>query len=126
MKISHVSKDELNNLLKKLTRKNLDMVDVLGIICSLLYSKSIFKRNQDVEIFLQKVLGMKFMPYVIHSRTLIVARVTRELHKNQDIDIKELQQNVLNYFNENTELTTEKEHKKKDENEKLKTWLRGL
>lgn len=126
MKISEISQDELHILLKKLTDKNLDMVDILGIICSLLYSKSIFKRNQDVEMFLYEVLGMKFLPYVIHSRTLIVARVTKELHKQKDIDIKKIQKSVLNYFNENDALSSNKVNKKKDENEKLKTWLRGL
>ncbi|OOR27576.1 hypothetical protein [Bacillus wiedmannii] len=126
MKISEISQDELHILLKKLTDKNLDMVDILGIICSLLYSKSIFKRNQDIEMFLYEVLGMKFLPYVIHSRTLIVARVTKELHKQKDIDIKKLQKSVLNYFNEKDALSSNKVNKKKDENEKLKTWLRGL
>ena len=59
---------------------------MIGIMSELLLDKDVFKKNSDIVIFLQDVLGLKFKDYVIKSRTLIMAKTGRIVH---NLDEKE-------------------------------------
>lgn len=52
---------------------------LIGIVSELLLSKQIFLKNIDIEDFLMEVFGLKFKAYLYRSRTMIVARVTKEI-----------------------------------------------
>lgn len=113
--------------LSKLTQKDVDFIDIIGLNVAILYSKEMFKRNKDISQFLNEVYNIDFRPYVMKSRTLIVARITRELNnKNQD-ELNEIRIKLINYLNPDSSIAKSKSKStKQNSNEKLKKWLEGL
>lgn len=63
----------------ELKNKSIPKYKIIGIVSELLLSKQIFSKNSDVEKFLKEVLGLEFKAYLYKSRTMVVARVTREI-----------------------------------------------
>lgn len=63
----------------ELKNKNIYKYKVIGIIAELLLSKKIFNKNSDIESFLEKTFNLYFKTYLYKSRTLLVARVIREI-----------------------------------------------
>lgn len=113
--------------LKKISEKNIDYIDIMGINVALLYSKEYFKKNEDISAFLKTVYNIDFLPYVMKSRTLIVARITKELNNKEEPELKLIRKKIIDFLNlEQRNSTYKKPSKKKDSNEKLKTWLEGL
>lgn len=72
----------------ELKNKSVSRYKVIGIVSELIYSKEVFKRNEDIKDFLKKVFVIEFKEYVMKSRTLIVARVGREILKDDNSKIK--------------------------------------
>ncbi|CUO13257.1 hypothetical protein EAI89_19105 [Eubacterium sp. am_0171] len=119
----------IRNYLKK---TNLDIIDLIGIITVLIIKKDVIKKNSDVGEFVNNILKVKFPEYVIRSRTLIAARVSRILLELDDDKIENIKENILKYIDKidiedmNKESSTPKKNKKKNENKKLEKWLKGL
>lgn len=63
----------------ELKNKSIPKYKVIGIVSELLLSKQIFLKNADIEEFLNNVFGLKFKAYLYKSRTMVVARVTKEI-----------------------------------------------
>ena len=63
----------------ELKNKTIPKYKIVGIISELLLSKEIFRNNNEIEEFLDKILDIHFKTYVFRSRTLIIARVIRIL-----------------------------------------------
>ena len=63
----------------ELKNKSIPKYKIIGIVSELLLSKQIFAKNADIEEFLSDVFGMKFKAYLYKSRTIVVARVTKEI-----------------------------------------------
>ena len=63
----------------ELKNKFIPKYKLIGIVSELLLSKQIFLKNMDIEDFLMEVFGLKFKAYLYRSRTMIVARVTKEI-----------------------------------------------
>lgn len=125
------NKKNSNNLkslyivLNKLNDPSLDCIDLLGIICFIIYSKDIFPKNKDIIPFLDEVFNIKFLKYVISSRTLIVARVSKHVNVMNINEKKSIPNKIIKYFKIQN-LTISKSNRKKNANEKLETWLKGL
>ena len=51
----------------------------------LIIKKNYFKRNNDL-IKLLKIFNLEFKDYVMKSRTLLLARILREIEKIKDVD----------------------------------------
>lgn len=119
-----------DTILGKVKDENSVFIDLAGICVAILYSKEIFKRNKDINFFLKEVFNIEFLPYVMKSRTLIVARVTRELKKKNKEELIQIQKNVIQYFvqdnNRDVKSSNKKGYKKKNENDKMKAWLESL
>ncbi|WP_336863864.1 hypothetical protein [Peribacillus frigoritolerans] len=113
--------------LEKISNKDVDYIDIIGLNVALLYSKEIFKKNEDISKFLKTVYNIDFLPYVMKSRTTIVARITRELNNKNDSELNEIRKRIIIFLNEDKAIPDHKKnYKKKDSNEKLKTWLEGF
>lgn len=127
---THNSDKEL--ILRKISRKDADAIDLFGASVALLYSKESFERNQDISLFLTEVFGIDFLPYVMRSRTLIVARITKELKNKNNEEHEEIKKKIIEYLNKKIDDTAadtsdvKKKSKKRDANDKMKTWLEGL
>lgn len=63
----------------ELKNKSVPKYKIIGIVSELLLSKKVFKANTEIESFLKQVFDLEFKTYVFRSRTLIVARVSREI-----------------------------------------------
>lgn len=63
----------------ELKNKSIPKYKIIGIVSVLLLSKQIFSKNADIEEFLNDVFGLKFKAYLYRTRTMIVARVTKEI-----------------------------------------------
>ena len=63
----------------ELKNKSIPKYKIIGIVSELLLSKQIFLKNADIEEFLREVFGLKFKTYLFKSRTMVVARVTKEI-----------------------------------------------
>lgn len=122
----------INEVQNYLNRKQLDIVDILGIVTILIIAKDIFKKNSEVGEFIKFILKMEFPSYVIKSRTLMAARASRVLMKIDDEKIMVVKNNISEYLKhmDKPELlenrTIPKRNKKKNENQKLEKWLKGL
>lgn len=71
-----------NNLLlyrNELKIKNIPKYKILGIITELIFSTEIFSRNLEIKEFLKDVLSTEYKDYVMKSRTLIVAKICRQI-----------------------------------------------
>lgn len=56
-----------------LLTKNKNIYFFIGFLAKSLFNKSIFKKNETINIFLVKELKLQLKPYILSSRTLIVA-----------------------------------------------------
>ena len=59
--------------------------ELYPIVVMLIIKKSYFKRNNDL-MELLKIFNLEFKDYVMKSRTLLLARILREIEKIKDID----------------------------------------
>ncbi|HFI0633822.1 TPA: hypothetical protein ACGO2G_000280 [Streptococcus suis] len=75
-------RNELKNL-------KLPMYKVIGIVSELILSKQVFRKNSEIEAFILEVFNLKLKSYLYKSRTLLVARMTREI-VNQEISGKQI------------------------------------
>ena len=79
------------DIVKKLDRiKNLEKIEnkhyeLYPIVVMLIIKKNYFKRNNDL-IELLKIFNLEFKDYVMKSRTLLLARILREIEKIKDVD----------------------------------------
>lgn len=129
-------------ILKKIQGPKVDIVDIIGVVSVFILSKDIFAKNKDVDQFIQKVFDIKYANYITKSRTLMVAKVSRNLYYMDEAEVISLNRKLDEYLKailENTVVDEKKgdeiidnnrikikSTKKKNENEKLKIWLKGL
>ena len=63
----------------ELKNKSIPKYKIIGIVSQLLLYKKIFPANRDIKEFLKDIFSLEFKAYLFRSRTLVVARVTREI-----------------------------------------------
>ena len=79
------------DVIKKIDRiKNIEKIEnnhyeLYPIVVMLVIKKNYFKRNDDL-IELLKIFNLEFKDYVMKSRTLLLARILREIEKIKDVD----------------------------------------
>ena len=66
----------------ELKNSKIQTYKLIGIVSELVLSKEIFKNNIDIEDFIVNVFNLRFKDYLYKSRTLLVARLTREILNN--------------------------------------------
>lgn len=71
----------------ELKNKTIPKYKIIGIVSQLLLSRKIFPANIDIEKFLADIFKLKFKTYLFKSRTLIIARMTREILSSENDNI---------------------------------------
>ena len=71
----------------ELKNKTIPKYKIIGIVSQLLLSRKIFPANIDIEKFLVDIFKLKFKTYLFKSRTLIIARMTREILSSENDNI---------------------------------------
>lgn len=102
----------------ELKNKNVPKYKVIGIVSELLLSKQVFPRNIDIKVFLKDIFELELKEYLFRSRTLLIARVTREIIA---IEKENLYKNMLYKFIEQ-KIEDLKDDNKKEKNE-FDGWL---
>lgn len=114
-----------------LKKSNINIVDLIGVVTMIILTKDIFKKNSEVGKFINEILNVHFPEYVIKSRTLMAARTGRLVMELDEHQIMKIQLKIVSYLeklndSESDEKPILRKKKKKNENEKLEKWLKGL
>lgn len=130
-----MSLNETELLIKNyVLKENIDKIQLIGLVSTLIISKEVMKKNSEAGKFVEYVIGEEFPSYVIKSRTLIAARVNKILVNLADEDVKKVKRNVTKYIknleDKNNSISSDeinsKNNRKRNENDKLQKWLKGL
>ncbi len=98
---------------------------MIGIMSELLLDKDVFKKNSDIVIFLQDVLGLKFKDYVIKSRTLIMAKTGRIVHNLDEKEYMLFKKNLMWFIGNVIDKAREDGNIKKEKNN-FDGWLNNI
>lgn len=91
------SKNETKYIIYRLNNSFLSKDELIGILTLAIYSKEIFPKNSDVSSFIEKTFSIKYLSYVTKSRTLMCARLMRELASYDEDKIKKTNKNIKNF-----------------------------
>lgn len=85
----------------ELKNKQIYSYKIIGITCELIFSKEIFPKNKDIVVFLNEVFGITYKDYILKSRTMIVAKLSKFLYSSDEYLI--YSKKILIFVNENIE-----------------------
>lgn len=119
----HIDYDLIN---KKLNSNKFDNIDFMGIVSYMIYSTQIFPKNNDISIFLNKIFGISYLDYVIKARPLIVSRVTKHILSLNNKELLKAKDDIVKFISTNNVQADKKSNKKRNANDKLEVWLKGL
>lgn len=105
----------------ELKNRNTPRYKLIGIVVELLFSKEIFPKNSDIKIFLDEVMNIQFKIYIMKSRTMIVARVSKMLAK-QEIE-NQYNKALYKFINDKIE-ELKKEGEIKEKKNDFSGWLK--
>lgn len=88
-----------------------------GIVILTIMDTKIFPKNIDLMVFIGNIFNLKFKDYVYRSRTLVIARVIREINKLKKDEFHTLKVKFFKHFKDLSGI--------KDEGS-LSQWLQGL
>lgn len=126
------SNDNKQIINQRLDQSKNNLIDLLGILVAIIVGKEYFKRNSEVGLFIEEILGVTFPEYVIRSRTLMAARACRLVinyeEKETEKIIYKINLKLKEIMSEEEKSTVSpiKKNKKKNENDKLEKWLKGF
>lgn len=122
---SIVNPINIKEIMSKLKSDKLEHSEFIGIINAIIYSKDVFNHNKDLKGFASDVFLYECPKYVLGSRTLISAKITRKLVNFDSNELDLVKKRMLKYFNE-LEGKYINLSKKKNANDKLSVWLKEL
>lgn len=99
----------------ELKNKNIPKYKMIGIVTELIYSKSIFKQNKEIFNFVKTVFNYELKDYILKSRTMIVAKVSRIIVNSENINI--YKKELYEFINLQIEEIKKKEDIKDKKNE---------
>lgn len=102
-----------------LNRSDLKKYTLMGLNSEILLSKELFKYNSEISTYLLNVFDIQFRPYVMQSRTMIVARITREIYKYNDKQVSIVRKRMLKYFKS---INIKEKSSKSESNNDLLSW----
>lgn len=103
----------------ELKNKTIPKYKIIGIVSQLLLSRKIFPENIDIEKFLKDIFELEFKTYLFRSRTLIVARVTREILASENDNV--YKNKLYNFVQEKIEIL--KEEEARNEKNEFDGWI---
>ncbi len=71
----------------ELKNKQVYKYKVIGIVSELIFSKNIFLKNKDIVLFLNDVFNVTYKDYIIKSRTMIVAKISKKIISDDNINL---------------------------------------
>lgn len=108
----------------ELNSKAISKYKILGILCELILSKELFKKNSDLSIFLKEILFLEFKEYVFASRTSILSRVIREIPEEKEEKYTVYKNNLLNFVIKNIEIIKKEKNIIEKKEKFLDGWIK--
>lgn len=99
--------------------------DLIGVNTLILFSKEIFKKNEEIEPYIKEVFDLQFKNYLYRSRTLLIARTNKHIYNLSSEEAREKLKIVKTYLDKENRVE-EKNEKKNTAKENLKTWLEKI
>ncbi len=57
---------------------------LIGIVSGIVLSKDIFKKNNELKVFIKNTFNIEFKEYVFSSRTMVVAKLVRLINDSNE------------------------------------------
>lgn len=127
--MNNTSSEVFKKMNNNRSKSNVDTSELIGLNSLLIYSKDIFTKNEEVDEYIKKVFDINFLPYVVRSRTLIFARISKEIFHYDEEQRSSIMENMIQYFQDDLSTNTSDGNghaKRKNANENMKKWMRGL
>lgn len=109
----------------ELKYKDILSYKIIGITTELILSKDIFKKNNDISRFLKIIFNISYKEYVMNSRTMIVARVSRLVYSLEKKDLDEIRKRLLDFVSSLINTTTEN-NVNTSQRKDLGKWIEGI
>lgn len=93
----------------ELKNKIIPRYKIIGITVELILSKELFKKNSDLDFFLNDIFSVQYKEYVMKSRTMIVSRICRLIETSTEDQYLLIRKNILEFI-----LFAIEEYKKND------------
>lgn len=102
--------------------------DIIGLNCIIILSKDIFTENQDIEFYTREVFEKDYLPYLFKSRTLLLARTTRDIYNYDDKEKNILTERIYSFFESDLKDNRKMSGNRKtnNANENMRKWIRAL
>lgn len=123
----------VDNILNKNITEKYEVMGIFGII---IFSRIIFESNVDLSFFIEDVFKIEIPKYIVKSRPLLIGKVQKIIFKQEINETKIVLKNVKKIFRDiikeeikndsNFYKQAKPDYSKKNENEKLEIWLKGL
>ena len=107
----------------ELKSKNIARYKLIGITTELILDNELFLKNEDIIPFLDEVCKLEFKDYIIKSRTMIVARTSREIYK---LDIKMYDQKKKRMFKFLNLILDKEDINSKSGSKDFTKWMDGI
>lgn len=121
-------------IIKALVNKRISSKEeFIGLLTIAIYSKEIFVKNEDASKFIKEIFDLSFLDYVVRSRTLLCARLSRRLVMMDKKEMKKSVSLVAHYFSTNQYVhfwdpddIFSYKNKRSDANKDVNTWIKAL
>lgn len=95
-----------------------------GAISQTIFS---FSGNKEIPLFLESTFNIKFKDYVFRAKPLIVSRTIKIFFNDSNINFNDQYKKLLHYLNHKNDSDTDKVTKKKrNANDSLEKWFKGI
>ncbi|WP_088052526.1 hypothetical protein [Virgibacillus dakarensis] len=115
----------LNYYRSELKSKNVAKYKLIGINSELILNTTIFPRNKDIVAFLKTIYNLTYRIYIIKSRTLILARTTRDIYEMDSKEYEISRKKLLDFVNGYLELSAKNKESITTNNDFSK-WMDGI
>lgn len=95
--------DSITIFINELKNRLVSRYKLIGISSELILETRIFPKNSDIPPFLKEVFGVTYKEYVIKSRTLMLARVVRQIDNTPTAEIEHLKRRLYQFLTEQKE-----------------------
>ena len=117
-----MNENELQQIVNELNR-NSSLEYLIGFNTCVILSRDVFKKNQDVGMYIKAIYKNEYPVYVMKSRTLIIAKLSRDLIKLDKKQQREVVKNINAYFSINSTTTlAQKSRTAKN----ISKWVQGI
>ncbi|SIS97950.1 hypothetical protein [Salimicrobium salexigens] len=117
---------EVKEKIIKLKASKRETSDLIGLNCIIILSKEIFKKNEDLKNYTDNVFQDIFLPYLFKSRTLLIARTTRNVYRYDETEKAKFVERIYDFFEDDFEVKESKKKSYNKANENMRKWMRAL